>query len=180
MPKHKHTRAVREVIIPIGPSIAYVPLTQGQFALIDRDDAVVVSRRNWFAHLDRKRRAFYAATNEPKPGSRQRMLGLHRYLLGDVEGLMVDHANGSSLDNRRSNLRLATSSNNQHNRAARRDSSTQLKGVIRQSGDQVTFKAGITVARKRVHLGTFTSAKDAHAAYCEAAASLHGEFARTA
>lgn len=41
----------RPAIIPIGPSIAYLPLTQGLFALIDREDAPQLEKFKWQAYI---------------------------------------------------------------------------------------------------------------------------------
>ena len=52
----------RPIVIPIGPSIAYVPLTQGQFACIDVDDVALVGDRNWYAHWSEQTQSYYAQT----------------------------------------------------------------------------------------------------------------------
>jgi hypothetical protein len=89
----------------------------------------------------------------------------------------LDHKNGKSTDNRLSNLREATTSENNMNRKATADSAVGLKGVsLNKSG---SFRAQIKINSKQHYLGTFSTAEAAHAAYCNAAPKLHGEFART-
>jgi hypothetical protein len=89
----------------------------------------------------------------------------------------LDHKNGDRGDNRLENLRLATAAENARN--SRAHGEIPLKGVSRRSvGGK--FQAQITVDRKRIHLGTFATAEEAHAAYKAACKSLHGKFARTA
>lgn len=41
---------------------------------------------------------------------------LHRFLMDSPEGLIVDHINHQTLDNRRENLRVVTHSENMKNR----------------------------------------------------------------
>ena len=61
---------------------------------------------------------------------------MHGRIMGEApEGMVIDHWNGCSLDNRRSNLRFATRSVNSHN--APRDRSkaaSQFTGVHRKNG----------------------------------------------
>lgn len=90
----------------------------------------------------------------------------------------IDHANGDKLDNSAKNLRQATSSENKRNRGAQRNNVSGLKGV-RQRHDTKKWSATIMVDGNNIHLGDFLSASDAHAAYCQAAANLHREFANT-
>lgn len=91
----------------------------------------------------------------------------------------VDHRNLLRHDNRWSNLRLATDGENARNAPARKRNTSGFKGVslFKQSGK---WKAQIQSDRKTYHLGLFLTPEEAHAAYAEAAARLHGEFARAA
>lgn len=88
----------------------------------------------------------------------------------------IDHINMNKSDNRLCNLRLATSSNNQHNRLKYRNNTSGYKGVS-WFPPEGKWRARITLNGKLRFLGYFTSAETAHAAYCRAAASLHKEFA---
>lgn len=88
----------------------------------------------------------------------------------------LDHISGDVSDNRMSNLREATKSENGRNSRSRRGSS-QYKGV---SWDKLRSKwqAHIMHHRKSIALGRFDSELEAHKAYCVAADRLHGDFAR--
>lgn len=89
--------------------------------------------------------------------------------------LDVDHINGDPSDNRWCNLRLATRSQNLRNQRAK--GSIKLKGVslIRKSN---RFTAQIGLDGKKKHIGCFSTAEEAHAAYRSVAIELHGEFFR--
>lgn len=88
----------------------------------------------------------------------------------------IDHINGDKYDNRLCNLREATHAQNNWNS---RGYGRFAKGVC-FSAKYGKFQAAITANRKRTFLGYFPTEQEAHAAYCKAAAALHGEFARTA
>ena len=88
----------------------------------------------------------------------------------------IDHVNLDKADNRISNLRAATRSQNVSNGNVRRDSETQRRGV-QKIGNR--FMARITKEGVREYLGCYGTAEEAHAQYAIAAKRLHGEFART-
>lgn len=105
----------------------------------------------------------------------------HRVAWAIYHGLwpddQVDHINGIKTDNRISNLRSATHSENMRNSKTDAKNQNGLKGVsFDKSRGQ--WMARIMVDRKQINLGRFTNAQDAHLAYCEAAVKYHGEFAR--
>lgn len=89
----------------------------------------------------------------------------------------IDHINGNWSDNRLSNLRLATQMQNQRNKRMQSNNRSGFKGVCWHKDKQL-WMASIMADRKLHWLGYFTSPEAAHAAYCEAAARLHKEFAR--
>lgn len=91
----------------------------------------------------------------------------------------VDHKDNDASNNRWSNLREATNAQNCFNQGKRSVNSSGFKGVTLFKRDRV-WTAQITVSGKNHYLGRFQTPEEAHAAYCEAAERLHGEFARVA
>jgi len=166
MPRRK---VIRNIEVPIGPSIAYIPLTKGLFALIDREDVDRCQPYTWTAM---------------KTGYAQTCLNythftLHRFLLAAPDGVQVDHRDNSRrLDNRVrcGQIRLATRSQNQCNRGPNRNG---LKGIwlYKPNGK---WAATIQVNGKKICLGYFFTPEEAHAAYCAASKRYHGKFGRTA
>jgi hypothetical protein len=166
---------LRQIIIPIGPSIAYVPLTQEQFACIDVDDIPIVDGRNWFADKDTTTGKFYAK----RQVSGRKKLRMHQSILGKIDGYTPDHIDCSrTLDNRRANLRHATPSQQACNRRIDARSTSGYKGVTfnKQSG---RWKAQIGIQGKRFFLGLFDTPIEASKAYEDAAGTHHGEFSRS-
>jgi len=168
------TRKIRQ--IRIEGNIAYVPLTKGYEAIIDADDIHLVDRWNWCAAVTPYTVYAYRCV---KSGSSQRTILMHRVLMGEPEGLDVDHRDGNGLNNNRTtnggNLRIATASQNGCNRHIRKDNTSGFKGVVRSRGG---WRASIVLNGKRQHLGYFATPNAAHDAYVAASLQLHGEFGR--
>lgn len=89
----------------------------------------------------------------------------------------VDHEDGNGLNNRRSNLRLATTTQNNRNRGLQAHNTSGFKGVNWDERLQ-KYRAKITVNRKCIHLGMFDTAQEAADAYDGAACLCHGRFAK--
>jgi hypothetical protein len=156
-----------------------IPLTQGQIALIDDEDWELISQYRW--HAGWLGGAFYAKSNVNYTATdgrrRQKTLMMHRLIMGGGDGsLQVDHRNGDTLDNRRSNLRWATRSQQRQNSVTPRSSSVRFKGVTSRPDGK--WRARITVSGKVRHLGLFDTKQDAALAYNQKASELFGEFAR--
>jgi hypothetical protein len=149
------------------PTLLFIPLTRGKFAVIDRDSWVQVGYQSWHAEPSNNGRVWYARGNDGKR--------MHRVVLPDATTLDIDHWNRIGTDNRRRNLRPATRSQNMMNVSARNP--TGFKGVSR-TGRRRGFRALISIGNHTYKgLGTYATAEDAAVAYDLASMTLHGEFA---
>ena len=94
---------------------------------------------------------------------------------------LIDHKSTDKTDDRIENLREATYTQNSQNIGPRANNSAGLKGASRYDRpyNKAKWRSTITVNKKRIFLGLFHTAEEAHEAYCEAAKKYHGEFART-
>lgn len=99
------------------------------------------------------------------------------FMTGEWPKNEIDHIDGNPLNNRFSNLREATSSQNKQNRhKARSDNKHGLIGAYKHcvSAKGVTrWRARIQVDGVVKHIGLFDSAELAQAAYIEAKRQLH-------
>lgn len=165
-----YVRVVRKIREPrpIGDGICELELTLGRIAIIDEIDAARVAVCNWCASHNQKQFGPYAKGRPVRGG---KFVRLHRFLLGYPESI-IDHANGDRLDNRRSNLRLATLRDNIANANVRKDSPTGLKGVS-------IAGRGFSAICDGTYLGTFSTPIEAALAYDAEAVNRFGEFACT-
>ena len=166
--------AIRAILIE--GDIAYVPLTQGYEAIIDAADVPLVREWNWSAW---KFGDLIYACRTDYSGSKQRTVRMHRVIMGEPDGIGIDHRDNNGLNNRRENLREATNEQNARNRRIRSDSTSGLKGVSWRKSEG-KWTASIGVSGKRKHLGYFNTPEAAHEAYIKASIQFHGQFGRTA
>lgn len=85
------------------------------------------------------------------------------HMTGEFPTQYVDHIDGDRTNNRWSNLRLATKSENQRNHGVHANSKTGITGVYWYEPLK-KFQAQITVNGERIHLGYFESVVDASVA----------------
>jgi hypothetical protein len=108
----------------------------------------------------------------------RKVILLHRFILNASSDMQVDHKNGDTLDNRKSNLRVCLKIQNLWNRKKHRNNTSGYKGVIYLKNHK-KWMARISVNRKRLFLGLFETPIEAHRAYCVASKKYHGNFGRT-
>jgi hypothetical protein len=148
----------------------WISLGQNKFALIDEINYEKISKYRWYIHKG------YAFRQEYCDGLCVKF-SMHREIINAPPYVEVDHINGNRIDNRQSNLRLATRSTNVMNRVDRgAGSNSGYRGVhLRKNG---YYQATITINYKQVYLGTYNDAIWAAKAYDDAAREYFGEFAR--
>lgn len=144
-----------------------IELTRGLVAVIDEADAPLVAAHSWYAHAGSS--GFYAAYKTPAEG----YVPMHRVILGTAKGDPVDHRDGDTLNNRRSNLRPATSRLNARNR--RPVGEVPFAGVTRVAHG---YQALIHPDGLHIALGVYRTELEAAAVYNAAAIRIYGEFAR--
>lgn len=94
----------------------------------------------------------------------------------DDNAVVVDHKNGNTMDNRKSNLRICTQEKNNYNKGLSAYSSTNIKGVSYHKSIK-KFVARIGFKNKRLSLGCFETLYDAAKAYNDKVTELYGEYA---
>lgn len=145
-----------------------IPLTRGQFALVDDADYRLVARHKW--HVTR---GGYAARTFLVNGKR-RYVYMHRLIARAGTRDIVDHRDGDPLNNTRSNLRLVTGHQNAWN-CRERANETGYRGVSfnRRKGK---YYARIQVHGRRRFLGYYDTPEAAAEAYDAAARTLFGDY----
>ena len=151
-----------------------IPLTQGYYALVDDKDFEWLSELKW--SVNRKRHSLYAQHAKMRSG-KGKIFYMHRLIMNAPKGKQVDHINGNTLDNTRSNLRICSSSENLCNRKAPRQNTSGFKGVSWFERDK-KWRARIGAKCKQKTIGYFDTKEEAAKAYDLMAKKLHGSFAR--
>jgi len=147
-----------------------IELSNGGFVLVD-DDMEYLKYKAWQLN------ASGYVGRMTRENDKRFMLLMHRVVMNAPKGVEVDHINGNLLDNRRENLRLVTRSQNNMNRHVKKSGTTsQYKGVCYRHIPK-RWKAYIKINRKQIHLGYFSTEKDAALAYDSAAKKYFGEYA---
>jgi len=146
---------------------------------MDDADYLEVCDLKWNARKCGKGGKFVYACRTVTVGvNKRKLFSLHRVLFGNPPGL-VDHKNGDTLDNRRSNLRLATRIQNNVNQKKMTGSSSSIFIGVTRRGEKWKAQIGFTRGGKRqgVSLGYFSTEEQAARAYDESAKRHYGEFA---
>lgn len=157
-----------------------ITMTNGLAVKVDDEDYDLVSKYRWYHHQANNNPHYantgYASTAIWKNG-KCTTLYMHRLIMQPEGKQQIDHINRDSLDNQRSNLRIATNGQNSMNRPGY--SATGRKGVYFNRGNRPQ-KYHVQIVRNWVkyELGCFDDLDEAARVYDEAARRFnHSEFA---
>jgi len=150
-----------------------IPLTQGQFVIVDDFNYDLLSLYKWYAVKSGKN---YYARRTINLKNKTFYIYMHQILIKAKVGEEIDHINRNSLDNRICNLRSCSHSKNNQNSRKRVNASSTYKGVHKADKK---WRVIITFMGKRVHLGRYENEIEAAKVYDVVARELFGEFACT-
>jgi hypothetical protein len=163
-----------------------IPITKGHHILVDEIDYEWVGQWKWHCFTTNHSKNQYAIRNNPRTDGRQiGTIKLHRQVLErKIERILsvhevTDHINGNGLDNRRCNLRVASTKENIRNQRIRSGGSSRFKGVCTYPSARGRWLAQIGIDRKIYKIGKYIEEEEAARAYDWWAIHYFGEFART-
>ncbi len=144
-----------------------IPLTQGQFALVDDEDFERINQHKWYALWNSCTLSFYAVRKSKAKNGKQCQISMARQILGLIRSdkKQADHSNHDTLNNQRVNLRIVTRSQNQWNQK-------KPKGYTWHKRDK-KYQAQIGINGNLIYLGRFQYPEDARNAYLRAKKKYH-------
>lgn len=148
-----------------------ISLTQDKSALVDDEDFDLINQHKWF--WTRNKWGGYAGRRREG-----KTILMHRVIMNASKGVEVDHKNNNGLDNRRTNLRNASSQQNKWNMSLPSHNTSGFKGVVWHKAAK-KWMAQIKKNKITQYLGCYEDKLEAAKAYDEAARQYHGEFANT-
>lgn len=143
-----------------------ISLNNGQFAIVDDEDFDLVNQYVWQAHKAGGKNPLVYAVSK---------LRMHRLVIQCPKGLIVDHINGDPLDNRKSNLRICTNSENQQNTQSRGGTS-KYKGVS-FSKKKKRWRASFMWQGQVFYCGSFATEEEAARCIDKKRREVCGEYA---
>jgi hypothetical protein len=146
---------------------------KGYEVIISSEDYDRVIQHKWHIRSNLKKGGAYFTSY----AGNRRYLRLHDFIMNCPKGMCVDHINGNTLDNRRSNLRICTNHQNIINRSKQCRNTSGYKGVSWHKHNK-KWQTTIQINGEKMYLGQYHDIEEAHKAYCEAAVKYFGEFAR--
>lgn len=154
--------------------MADIQITRGFTVLVDDEDMRWLKLFSWAASIGRDPNKVYAVTR--RGGRKAKNTFMHRILVDCPDGMVVDHINGNTLDNRKANLRVCTHRQNNQN-GERRANKHGYRGVWQHKCGLYYAQCKDADGRKRTSRPGCGTAAEAARKHDEMAREFHGEFA---
>lgn len=130
-----------------------IALTRGRFAIVDDDDYEELNKYKWNCNSD----------NYANRRTKNKIVKMHRVILGAKEGDICDHINMNKLDNRKSNLRLVTKAQNGQNHGLYSHNKSGVNGVSFDK-EANKWRVIITAYNQMIRVGRYKTLEEAREA----------------
>lgn len=149
----------------------------GESIIIDEEDLHLLQHGSW--RIQRVKKAKYLRWKTTVDGAVKGYL-FHRLVMNAKDGTIVDHINRNSLDNRKSNLRFVTRTQNATNSTKRTErcgvpTTSRFYGVCFVKNKN-RWRSTIRYGGRERYIGTFKDECAAAHAYDLASIKHHGEY----
>jgi hypothetical protein len=152
-----------------------IPLTQGKVAIVSDEDYDFLMQFKWYvANIKGEWRAMRASR---KPNRERTVQYMHRVIVErmGIKAPTTDHIDRDTLNNRRENLRGATSSQNGHNQGIAKNNTSGYTGVCWNKREG-RWQAVVGHLNRKHFLGHFDDPAVASERYQEKKRELAGAF----
>lgn len=156
-----------------------VKVGKRHLAIIDAEDLPVVSQYLWYPRIAKGGIRVYAYTQLRRYEGGKLIvtnIHLHRLILNPPPGMDVDHKDRDGLNCCKSNLRIATRSQNNANRVLKGSHKTGYVGVVAME-HRSAFRGVVWCNNKQYNCGDYNDPISAARARDKKARELFGEFA---
>ena len=147
-----------------------IEVNGGLKTMVDDDMYERLNGLKWYCHKG------YVVNRSARGGLPKKWIRMHRVVNNTPDGMLTDHIDGNRLNNQKHNLRTCTQAQNNIHKVRCVNKTTGFKGVYWDT-KRMKYRAKIMHKKRPYCLGWFGAAKDAAAAYNDAAIKLHGEYA---
>jgi hypothetical protein len=145
-----------------------IKLTKGYETIVDDETYKWAKHWKWCFQIGKNGHYAIHTLNQNKKTYRVR---LHYLVIGvPLPGMVIDHINGNTLDNRAENLRFVTYQGNSLNKKMHREG--RLPGIAWRN-DRKKWRVYITINHKEKYIGLFNTEQEAHEAYMKAFNEIH-------
>ena len=143
----------------------------GTIFFFDKEDYPLISQYMWTNNVDGYIIAYY----HDEDGNKKHVL-MHRLIMGVTDpDVYIDHIHHNLADNRKSELRIVTRSENMQNRQLGKTNTTGCTGITYEKRCR-KWRAFITLNRERIYLGYYPTKEEAIKARKEAERNYFGEY----
>lgn len=144
-----------------------IKLTKGYEAIVDDEDYEYLNQWKWHYSCG-------YAVRERHYKAKPKTMRMHRVVNNTPEGMITDHINRNTLDNRRCNLRTVTNVENQRNKVKSSRNTSGVTGVSWHTGYK-RWIARVNMKNKRIELGSYINFEDAVRSRIEGEKKYYGQ-----